>query len=414
MIEIYPSNGLLILDYIVDHGPDWVKDKLREDGSFTLRKTFTFEPKDLLDQKEREKIEKAIDEDLELEASENDDPFDPEIVSFVLGRLIGDYYQVSVGKITRDHDVYLHSSTKFDTKLFVSQRNISVFAKLEHFLQRDIFIGGNAQNAIPENAMWNLIKQFPNTYQKDLYEGTVITSIIREYVDNIPDYRAKYEKYLNKRSIVTPSDLGPILREQELHKFQLIYEKLKVMLDQENGYSENQWQEEILTIITLIYPKYVHAFKNVQLRRKEQTDLFVDILLIDSGGYADIIEIKKPFDSVILTQGKYRDNHIPYRELTGTIMQIEKYIYHLNRWGADGEKSLTQKLTGLPAGFEVKLINPGGLVIMGRDYNLNSDQKRDFEVVKRKYKNIMDILTYDELLRRLKFMINLWNNKPTL
>lgn len=109
------------------------------------------------------------------------------------------------------------------------------------------------------------------------------------------------------------------------------------MLEQESGYSENQWQEEILTIITLIYPKYVHAFKNVQLKRKEQTDLFVDILLIDSGGYADIIEIKKPFDSVIITQGKYRDNHIPYRELTGTIMQIEKYIYHLNRWGADGE-----------------------------------------------------------------------------
>jgi hypothetical protein len=194
----------------------------------------------------------------------------------------------------------------------------------------------------------------------------------------------------------------------------LILDKLESMLKQQTGYSELQWQEEILTIITLIYPKYVYAFKNVQLKRKDQTDLYVDILLVDSGGYADILEIKKPFESIIITHATYRDNHIPYRELTGTVMQIEKYIYHLNRWGADDEKFLTQKLSGLPQGFEVKLTSPGGLVIMGRDYNLNVEQKGDFEVVKRKYKNIMDILTYDELLRRLRFMIEMWTNKPSV
>ncbi|MET3115718.1 hypothetical protein AAKU52_003475 [Pedobacter sp. CG_S7] len=316
--------------------------------------------------------------------------------------------------MTHEHAVFLHKSIKFDVKLFVSTRNISVFSKLERFVQDNIFIGGEADGAIPESVMWDLVRKFPNTRQKDLYESSVITSIIRDYVDSVPDYRTKYENYLNNRKAVKPSDLGPALKDQELHKFQLILEKLELMLHQQTGYSENQWQEEILTIITLIYPKYVYAFKSVQLKRKDQTDLYVDILLIDSGGYADIIEIKKPFDSVILTKATYRDNHIPYRELSGTIMQIEKYIYHLNRWGADGEKFLTQKLLGLPDGFEVKLTNPGGLVIMGRDNNLTPDQRRDFEVVKRKYKNIMDILTYDELLRRLKFMIELWTNKSSL
>lgn len=45
---------------------------------------------------------------------------------------------------------------------------------------------------------------------------------------------------------------------------------------------------------------------------------------------------------------------------------------------------------------------------MGRDHNLSQAQLADFEVVKRKYKNILDILTYDELIRRLKFIIKLW------
>lgn len=42
---------------------------------------------------------------------------------------------------------------------------------------------------------------------------------------------------------------------------------------------------------------------------------------------------------------------------------------------------------------------------MGRDSNLSNAQKGDFEVVKRKYKNIIDIITYDDLLRRLDFIV---------
>lgn len=413
MIRIYPADNLLILNYTSNDNPYLAKEKLVNDGSFMLRKTFYFQIKDLLDDSLKAQIENAYENQRDLDGQEDEDPFGEEGVSFVLGRKIADYYRIEHGMITRDHPVSLHESLKMDVKLFVSHRNISVFAKLEKFIKDHIYIGGSANNAIPEAVMWGLINKFPNTYQKDLYEGSVITNIIRDYVDNVPDYIAKYEKYLNKRRAVKPSDLGPILKDQEIHKFQLIRDKLETMLKEEISYHETQWQEEILTIISLIYPKYVYAFKNVQLKRKDQTDLFVDILLIDSAGYADIIEIKKPFESAIVTQATYRDNHIPYRELTGTIMQIEKYIYHLNRWGADGEKHLTQRLKGLPDGFEVKLTNPGGLVIMGRDNNLIYDQKKDFEVVKRKYKNIMDILTYDELLRRLTFMIELWKQKPS-
>jgi len=119
-----------------------------------------------------------------------------------------------------------------------------------------------------------------------------------------------------------------------------------------------------------------------------------------------VIEIKKPFDKCIVTEGQYRDNHIPLRELSGSVMQIEKYLYYLNRWGADGEAELTRKYKSeLPEGFSIKITNPAGIIIMGRDNNLSNAQRRDFEVVKRKYKNIADIVTYDDLLCRLGFVL---------
>jgi len=38
---------------------------------------------------------------------------------------------------------------------------------------------------------------------------------------------------------------------------------------------------------------------------------------------------------------------------------------------------------------------------MGRDRDMTSRQRHDFEVVRRHYKHIADIVTYDDLVRRL-------------
>lgn len=49
MIRIYSLDSLLILDYTVDPGSAWVRDKLGEVGEFTLRKTFRFRPENVID-----------------------------------------------------------------------------------------------------------------------------------------------------------------------------------------------------------------------------------------------------------------------------------------------------------------------------------------------------------------------------
>ena len=182
------------------------------------------------------------------------------------------------------------------------------------------------------------------------------------------------------------------------------------MLNNELSYSEAQWQEELLQIILLLYPKYIHVFKEAPVRDTyNNANRKIDYLLVDSSGNTDIIEIKKPFNKCIVTKRTYRDNYIPLRELSGTVMQIEKYIYYLNKWGKKGEKKLTEYYKDKIANdFKIRITNPCGIIIMGRTKGLSINQIQDFEVIKRKYKNVIDIITYDDLVERLKFTIQQW------
>lgn len=180
------------------------------------------------------------------------------------------------------------------------------------------------------------------------------------------------------------------------------------MLENEITYSEKQWQKEILDIIQLIYPKYVKAFSEVGFKDIYQNKTKrLDFLLVDTNGNIDIVEIKKPFNRSIVSHRKYRDNHIPLRELSGSVMQVEKYLFYLNKWSRKGEEELNRKFgTELPNGLEIKITNPSGMIIMGREKDLTPEQIWDFEIIKRQYKNVIDILTYDELVARLEQIVN--------
>ena len=48
-------------------------------------------------------------------------------------------------------------------------------------------------------------------------------------------------------------------------------------------------------------------------------DRFVDLALVDANGNVDLIEIKRPFDDVLLSKTPYRDNFVPTKSLSGTI-----------------------------------------------------------------------------------------------
>ena len=43
---------------------------------------------------------------------------------------------------------------------------------------------------------------------------------------------------------------------------------------------------------------------------------------------------------------------------------------------------------------------------MGHTSNYTQQQKDDFEVIKRKYTNVLDIISYEDLIHRLETIIN--------
>ena len=187
------------------------------------------------------------------------------------------------------------------------------------------------------------------------------------------------------------------------------------MLREVESYSEKDWQKQIANFLLLIFPKYITVLENLKIKDfytnpVKTTNRFIDLTLVDANGTIDILEIKKPFDNCLLSKTKYRDNYTPKTELSGSVMQVEKYMFHLNKWGRDGELHILKKRKHqLPADFEVKITNPKAMIILGRDGEFADDQKFDFEIIRRKYANVMDIMTYDDLLHRLENIISMVN-----
>jgi len=168
---------------------------------------------------------------------------------------------------------------------------------------------------------------------------------------------------------------------------------------------DNVWQKTMLDIIRLLYPKYVLALREVPVRDPDTKKLKkIDIALFDANGNIDVIEIKVHNKQIITKTNSYRDNYIPVRELSGTIMQAEKYIYCLNKLGLRMTK---KQRSELPKKYQVKVTNPSAIIIAERDIDMSSEQLNDFELIKRKYKNIFDILTYDNIVRRLENIISM-------
>lgn len=383
----------LILVYTITFSEkDWVRKMLEREGEVTFKRTFTF----------RNEHQYEIEE----EEYDNYDYHEHPPIGFVIGVEEDGYYRLDREVFGTKNNFYIQSNTTFRPKHFIAATKISIFSQIDRLVNEDIYIGGSFDKSMPFHAFLKMLSDFPTTHEKNLYSQARIASTIKNYFETTEDTEFKLNKYLNNKSSIKGSNLIKTFKEYELEKYTTIHEKLLVMLKSEDGYNENQWQDEILEIILLLYPKYIFACKTVYIKIDNKDRRFLDFMLVDSDGYVDVIEIKKPFQNAIMANREYRGNYPPHKDLTGTIMQLEKYLFHLNRYGSKGESELSDKYSkNLPIGLNISITNPKGFVIMGRDNNLNKKQLADFEIVKRKYKNVLDIITYDDLLRRLKFTI---------
>lgn len=409
MISFVLDDTGVVLEYTPELGNrNWVRDEL-DKGSVQIRRVFKFEKRDLVPEVNSDKIDGELDD------------FEEFVYRFQLANTNGTYYQIAGRKLSINNEVWIaKSEATWRTKLFVAERDISIFKHIAKLIDKDqaIIVGGEEDGAIPIAEFEGLIKRFPNTYELNRYAEARVSNIIGEYIQPQRDFRNQYETYLNKRN--STQSAAPIraekLLETEIEKFNLIRGTLKAWLDAGEK-SEKDWQEKLLAILPLIFPKYIAVLKEVPIEDRYTTPgkvkiRKIDFALADANGNIDVVEIKKPENDILLRRSLYRDNHVPTGVLSGTIMQAEKYLFHLSKAGPAIEDKLTAQYAALlPPGLKIRITTPKAMLILGRETKSNGAsaltprELADFEVIKRKYANVIDIITYDDLLRRLDNII---------
>ena len=399
--EDSPGRGV-ILEYEPENwDARWVRTKLRSEGRVRIAKVFHFERADLLGE------------------LPNDDEFeniDGLVYRFRFGSRRAGFRVIEGRRLGIDHDVRIADALPLERRLFVAHRDMSIFRGLSAVMPAggEIVIGGDGDGSIPVPEFERLLTRFPTTTELNRYARARVVDVVGQYVDGMADARRHYEEYMNRHKAIGAAgslDTEELL-EAELAKYQLIRDTLRGWLAAAEVRVERDWQQLLMKFLLLIFPKYVAILENVQIADVYSTPgrarrRFIDIALVDAAGNLDVIEIKRPRGG-LLAGGDYRENGFPSRELSGTIMQAEKYLFHLSKWGLDGERALTERYAAkLPPGMSIRVTNPKAIVILGRDPTggVGGEQAVDLEVVRRKYANVMDIMSYDDLLRRLDNVI---------
>lgn len=394
MVEFQAIGDQLHLLYTPRDGDSWVFEKFDRGEDLIIKRTFHLT---------RHHLVQADDSEAAV-----DDFVDDRPLRFVVATAEGEYFRFNPHVLPVGCPVLLARSADPTWKWFTAEQRTSIVDVIAELKPSRIVIGGSEPDAIPLAEYQNLVERFPTSHELKRYVLARVAAVVREYTDAEVDAESLFRTYVGKRLRKKVRNIKALFRAEEERKYRYLLERLTAMLASEDTYTEAAWQAEILQIVLLLNPKYISAFERAPVRDFDRGVMReLDVLLVDASGNIDVIEIKRPFDKCIVTEGVYRDNHIPLRELSGSVMQLEKYIFHLNRWGPAGEAALIERFADkLPPGFQIRIINPCGIVIMGRDNTLSAAQRRDFEVVRRKYKNVVDIITYDDLLRRLEFVLS--------
>ena len=343
--------------------------------------------------------------------------------TFVIARLSPEtqgYYLMPGRILDIPHDVLFFKDVEVSFEWFTpieSGARLSVFQKISRLIDEEIVIGGHDEKSIPYEYWEHVVSQFPGKTEITHYVESRIENLLKEYLPTIKNGNSLLQKYLSKLKTKAPqpkrlSDWAKF-DAYEFDKYKFLYEQLAELIDQ-----EEIWEKQILRFIQLLYPRYICALRQVVVHEQmtnlqKKTKRQIDIALFDADGHIDVIEIKKPSVGTIFRSAQDHDNNIPSLALAKTIMQIEKYVLYLQKGGYELERELNASYAKfLPGKIPIKVVNPKGIIIFGRSRDLSADQVLDFEVLRRKFSHIADIMTYDDLLTRFKNILSKFE-KPT-
>lgn len=332
------------------------------------------------------------------------------------------YYKLDKQVFDVENDIYFHQSVKLKRKYFLTSTNANIIKKFDAVFSSDLYIGGEYIDKvgwISDSDFKGLIKQFPTRYEHKLYEESRISQVLEKYVQLNSNYVEKYQNYMRKKgpyfipntNFQEEMDSKYDVKQNEIFKYSYLLQGLNEMLNSKNPFTEADWEEKLDEFLLLIFPKYVAKLRQVTFSNQNKKGRRPDFILIDILGYCDVIEIKRP-DTDLIRNSQYRNNYVLSNELSSTVVQIENYLYDMNSNQSKALKSIDKKLEeSIYSSLKLKprIKNPKGIIIAGDKSRYNDEQKHDFEIVRRQYRNITDIITYDELIEAFERQIKMYS-----
>lgn len=333
--------------------------------------------------------------------------YDEDSICISVGKERNGYVEMDQNVINTKHKFFFKIDFKFSQKTFVAYKNISILRKIDEVIDRDIYIGNEESGKVngyclPEYQFEELVKTFPNSSELKKYVSKRIVILLKEVIPQCDKYEHIYETYVKKKekSYIKNNQLSipTVNKKIKVEQFTVALAELKSLLTDCEESGEIIWQEKVQNILQLIYPQYILSAREMSFSGIDGYDKQPDFVLIDANGFIDIMEIKKPTVRILTKQASYRNNYVPVREFAGAIQQIEKYIYCLNSLNKKNDRFLTKLSELLHQKITPQVVNPKGILLLGRSNDFDAQQARDFELIKRQYKNIADIMTYDDLI----------------
>jgi len=171
------------------------------------------------------------------------------------------------------------------------------------------------------------------------------------------------------------------------------------------NHGESWWQTFIREKILIIQQGYIQAIEKMNITVGNTK--FPDFSLVTHDSYLDILEIKKP-DTRLLRPDESRGNFYADAEIARAIAQVENYIENIGKQ-ADAVRSYILDTYHL----DLKVVRPRGIILAGNATLFKTQkEKDDFRLLAQGLKNVT-ILTYDELLTRLKNYIKVLEDSST-
>lgn len=366
----------------------------------------------------------------------------------ILGIAEGNYYKIEKRKLGTSFDLYIDKKLSIDWTWFYClttprefdgkddegnpiKKKSSSYGVLLHcfkkFYKKDkLYIETDDFNDPDINAIHithttykKLIDLFPSVASARLHKLAMFTNILSEELE-VENYAEKFAKYKARKYTISTDYKDSIPEEiikNNIAKFEYVRDKIIDMLEKsESGSSihEDKFTKSIVDIFILLNPKYIKVVEKININdfcgSATRKNCQCDIALIDYEGNIDLIEVKHPkkYPS-LFRKNTYRDHYVPCGELNGSINQLQQYLKSLTKMSDDDINNKNKDIvTGLD-GLKLKAIHPKGYIIFGRDKDSFADnaeqKKKDFEVIKNMYSDVVDIITFDELLRRVEQII---------